>query len=84
MSVKIKIYSKDYCSYCDQAKRFFKEKGLAFEEIDVTKDLELMERIKKETGHKTVPLIFINDRFIGGYSDMMEKYRAKALPELDS
>ena len=32
---KIKIYTTNWCSYCDLAKRFFDEKGWDYEEINI-------------------------------------------------
>ncbi len=68
----IKIYSKDYCPYCDKAKNTFKAEGWEYEEIDVTNRPELYMELKEKTGHMTVPQIFVDDEFIGG-SDDLEK-----------
>ncbi len=79
MSPKIVIYTTEYCPYCVRAKSYFKQNGLAFEEIDLTNKPKEIEEIKNKTGHRTVPLIFINDAFIGGYSDLMSKIEAGVL-----
>lgn len=73
MKSKIKIYSTNSCPYCVRAKSYFENNGLEFDEIDLTNKFDEIERIKKQTGHQTVPLIYVNDQFIGGYSDMMSK-----------
>jgi glutaredoxin 3 len=67
---KVIMYSKDPCPYCVNAKRLLNEKGVSFEEIDLTDQPEEMQRIKNETGWRTVPIIMINDELIGGYMDM--------------
>lgn len=67
---KILMYSKDPCPYCVAAKRFFKERNLAFEEKDLTNSPEEMNRLKDETGWRTFPMIFINGKMIGGYQDL--------------
>ncbi len=70
---KAVVYSKEYCPYCVQAKNQLKAWGVPTEEIDLThKPDELLELVQK-TGHRTVPQIFIDDIFIGGYTDMMDK-----------
>lgn len=69
---KIKMYSKDPCPYCVNAKRLLTNKGVAFEEIDLTNKPEEMQKLKEQTGWKTVPMIFIGDKMIGGYTDMKE------------
>ncbi len=69
---QVVVYSKVPCPYCVRAKSFLNEKGVAFEEIDLTDKPEEIERIKTETGWKTVPIILINGKVIGGYSDLKE------------
>lgn len=72
--MKVIIYSKKYCPYCVRAKEFFKQKGIAFKEVDLTDDFESLEQLKNKTNHLTVPQIFIDDVFIGGYTDLIRKF----------
>ncbi len=67
---KVIMYSKDPCPYCVNAKRLLKNKGVDFEEIDLTNNPEEMNRIKNELNWKTVPMILIDGKLIGGYMDM--------------
>ena len=67
---KILIYSKDPCPYCVAAKNFLKGQGLEFEEIDLTGQPLEIDRIKQETGWRTVPIILINGKLIGGFTDL--------------
>lgn len=67
---KVVVYSKDPCPYCVAAKSFLREKGVNFEEKDLTDDFEEMNRLKNETGWRTFPMIFINGKMIGGYQDL--------------
>lgn len=68
---KVIVYTKDYCPYCTKAKNLLQQKGVAFEEIDVTHDTKQQaEMVEKSGGRRTVPQIFINDKSIGGFDDM--------------
>ena len=67
---KVVMYSKVPCPYCVSAKRMLDEKGVKYEHIDLTDKPEEMQRIKDETGWRTVPIIMIDGKLIGGYSDM--------------
>ena len=67
---QVKLYSKVPCPYCVNAKRLLTEKKVAFEEIDLTDRPDELEKLKTETGWRTVPMIFINDKLVGGYSDL--------------
>ncbi len=64
------MYSKDYCPYCDRARSFFENRGIEFTEIDLSGKEDEIQRIKQETGWRTVPIIMINDKLIGGYTDL--------------
>lgn len=70
MSAKVVIYTKDPCPYCVRAIQFMTNKGIAFEEIDLTDTPEEIDRLKNETGWRTVPIILINGKLVGGYTDL--------------
>lgn len=67
---KVTIYSKDPCPYCEHAKVFLQNREIAFTEIDLTEKPDEIQKIKEQTGWKTVPIIFIKDKMIGGYTDL--------------
>lgn len=68
---KVEIYTTNYCPFCFRAKALLKDKGVDFEEIDVTDDPEMRKRMVDLAGGRwTVPEIFINGRIIGGYDEL--------------
>lgn len=67
---KVVIYSKSYCPFCDRAKALFKAKNIDFETIQLDDKPELYTELKQKTGMMTVPQIFINDKLVGGYTDL--------------
>jgi len=68
---EVLLYSKDYCPYCVAAANLLTQKGVAFEEIDVTHDPKLQEEMfKRAAPRKTVPQIFIAGQAMGGFSDI--------------
>ena len=67
---KVVIYSKTYCPFCVRAKSLFDGKGVAYEEIMVDADPQLFEDLKKKSGMMTVPQIFIDDKLVGGYTEL--------------
>ncbi len=69
--MKIEIYTTTTCPYCVKAKKLLQKKGLVFDEIDVSNDSELREKmVEQAQGRRTVPQIFINDHPIGGCDDL--------------
>ena len=68
---KVEVYTASYCPYCIRAKSLLKRKGVAFDEIDVSGDPALREKmIELSGGRRTVPEIFINGRIVGGYDEL--------------
>ncbi len=68
---KIEIYTSEYCPFCTRAKSLLRGKGVEFEEIDVSDDPELREKmVELAGGRRTVPEIFVNGRVIGGYDEL--------------
>lgn len=71
-SPHFKIYSTPFCPYCVSAKRLLEEKGFEFEEIDLSQDPDLREKLSAELNYHTVPMIFRDDEFIGGFSELQK------------
>ncbi|MBN8770290.1 MAG: glutaredoxin 3 [Thiobacillus sp.] len=76
----IRLHTKKSCAYCAQAKQLLQRKGLAYEEIDLGSDPDIEANLTAQTGFRTVPQIFINERFVGGFTDLA---KLSALGELD-
>jgi len=78
---KITIYTTPICPYCVQAKRLLGKKGLAYEEIDVSRDPDLRRiMVQKSGGRLTVPQIFVDGVRIG---DCDEIYALDRVGKLD-
>jgi glutaredoxin 3 len=68
---KVEVYTTPYCPYCTRAKSLLKSKGVAFEEIDVSGDPAMREKMTElAKGRRTVPEIFINGKIVGGYDEL--------------
>ena len=68
---KVEVYTTTFCPYCVRAKSLLKSKGVSFEEIDVTEDSALREKmVELSGGRRTVPEIFINGEIVGGYDEL--------------
>jgi glutaredoxin 3 len=79
---KIIIYSKIPCPYCVSAKKFFSERKIPFEEIDLTGKYDELSKLVERTNHRTVPQIFIGETFIGGFDDLIKLNEKGALEPL--
>ncbi len=66
-----KVYGTRICLYCDKAENLLKTKDLPFEKIYVDQDEDAKDYIV-EQGFKTVPQIWLDDKWIGGYDDLVK------------
>lgn len=66
MKGRITFFSKSGCRDCTAVRRFFKEKELKFVEINVDVFSEREKELRERTGNTTVPMIFFNEKLIGG------------------
>ena len=68
---RVEIYTKVFCSYCMRAKRLLTDKGVSFEEYDITMGgPDRATMIQRAAGRTTVPQIFIDGRHVGGCDDL--------------
>lgn len=64
---KVIIFTTPTCSFCNAAKRYFREKNIRFTEVDVSRDQKAAMDMYKRTGQMGVPVILINNRPIIGF-----------------
>jgi glutaredoxin 3 len=76
------MYSTTWCGYCVRAKALLDQRGLEYEEILMDEDPAFRQKMLDMTGRWTVPQIFIDDRPIGGYTELWALARAGRLDEL--
>ena len=67
----VEIYTTPTCPYCLAAKRLLTKKGVAFTEIDVSRDPDLrLAMTNRAGGRRSVPQIFIAGTHVGGSDDL--------------
>ena len=71
---KVIIYSTRICPYCVRAKNFFEKKNINFTEIMIDQDPSLITEMVEKSGRQSVPQIFIDDKLIGGYTDLVKYF----------
>lgn len=77
------MYSTAVCPYCIRAEQFLLRKGVAeIEKIRVDLQPELRAEMMEKTGRRTVPQIYINGAYVGGYDDLASLDHAGGLDKL--
>ncbi len=65
---KVTIYSTPTCHYCNMAKDYFKEHGVAYDAFDVAQDAEKRKEMMEKSGQLGVPVIIIDDQIVVGFN----------------
>ncbi len=66
--VKVEMYSTQACPSCVRAKQLLESKKVEWIEYRVDQDQDKFDEMKLRTnGSRTVPAIFINDQYVGGF-----------------
>ena len=68
----IRMYSTQLCPYCFRAEQLLNKKGVAVNKILVDNNPEELTKMIQLTGRRTVPQIFIGERHVGGFDDLVE------------
>jgi glutaredoxin 3 len=69
------VWSKDGCSYCEQAKSMLKRSGIPYEERNLTSGQWTVDQLREDVpGAKTVPQIFLHGEYVGNYNALCEYY----------
>ena len=63
-SAKVRVFSTPACPYCHQAKEFLKSHGIAYEDIDVSKDQEAANEMIEKSGQMGVPVIIVDNKVV--------------------
>ncbi|MDO4222700.1 MAG: glutaredoxin 3 [Acinetobacter sp.] len=83
MTANVLIYTTPTCPYCMRAKHLLEQKGVAFKEVDLSREApEVRAELQQRTNHRTVPQIFINEQFIGGCDNLYALEREGKLDSL--
>jgi glutaredoxin 3 len=69
--MKVIVWSKNPCPYCDQAKALLKSRGIEFEERNLTTGNWTKEQLLEAVPTaRTVPQVIVNNQTIGGFTDL--------------
>jgi len=63
----VKLYSTPTCVYCKTLAGYLKKNGIEFEEIDISKDEQQLQKMIKDSGQMAVPVVDIDGEIIIGF-----------------
>ncbi|KAI8882984.1 glutaredoxin-1 [Backusella circina FSU 941] len=84
-SHKVAIFTKSYCPHCHAAKDLLNALGIEYfnVELDTRPDgQEIQDYLLEKSGQRTVPNIYINQKHVGGNSDLQTANQNGTLKQL--
>ena len=79
---QITVYTTEPCSFCARVKQLLTQRGVAYEEINLSKDPEGRAELVERTGMLSFPQVVIGDEVLGGFRETLEADRSGRLREL--
>jgi glutaredoxin len=71
--MKAIVWSKDNCTFCDQAKALLEQRNIAYEEKKIGHGYTREDLLEAVPTARTVPQIFVNNNHVGGFTEL-KKY----------
>lgn len=71
--MKATVWSKQNCTFCDQAKRLLESKGIEYEERKIGDGWTREDLLEAVPDARTVPQIFLDGELVGGFTELKKK-----------
>ncbi|VAW95715.1 Glutaredoxin 3 [hydrothermal vent metagenome] len=68
----IVMYCTETCPFCMRAENLLVKKGVQYNKILIDNNESLFQEMITKAGRDSVPQIFIDDKHIGGFDDLVE------------
>jgi len=73
---KAVVWSKNSCPFCVQAKALLKQKNIEFEERNISQgDWTKEQLLEAVPTARTLPQIFLDDNYIGGFTELGKHFQ---------
>jgi glutaredoxin 3 len=74
----IELYSKNNCTFCDQAKQLLRTHGKDFLEYKLDEDFTREILLSKFPEAKTFPVVVVDGFHIGGFQQLLQQLNEEA------
>ena len=71
--MKAIVWTNLGCHFCDMTKTLLKQKEIEYEERSLAKEWKVQDLLEAVPNARSVPQIFLNDEYIGGYEELRKK-----------
>ena len=75
VATEMKLYSREWCSWCIDAKEWLTERGFKFTEVDVGQDRDAYKEMTELSDQTYVPTLVAGDEVLANFdTDQLEKF----------
>jgi glutaredoxin len=72
---ELRLFSREWCSWCVDAKEYLTQRGYRFTEIDVGEDRAAYQEMKELSDQTYVPTLVAGDEVLANFdTDQLEKF----------
>lgn len=65
----VKVYSTPSCPWCARVKQFFRDNGVPFEDVDVSRDVAAAREMVRKSRQMGVPVVDFGGEIIVGFNE---------------
>lgn len=72
---RVILFTTPTCTYCNMTKKYFRDKGGKFKEVDISRDAVAARDMVKRSGQMCVPVVDIGGKIVVGFDrPKIDKY----------
>lgn len=64
---RILVFTTPHCPYCRATKRYLRQRGIPFKEVDVSRDQAAARDMVRRSGQSGVPVIDVGGKIVVGF-----------------
>lgn len=66
----VTVYTTGFCGYCTRVLALLERRGISHTEISVEDHPGMREELLAKSGRRTLPQVYVGDRYIGGAAEV--------------
>jgi glutaredoxin 3 len=66
----VTVYTGSFCGYCLQVTALLARRGIPYTEVSVEDESGLREKLLARSGRRTLPQVYVGERYIGGADEL--------------
>ena len=67
----VTVYTTDFCGYCTRVKALLERNGVSYREVNAADQPGLREELLAKSGRRTLPQVYVGERYLGDANDIM-------------